>query len=122
MRAKLASAYRDTTYRVDALTLRIGRRPLWPGRAAVMLTPHNPFSRRHPPGWNARMLRALDAALRRHSWRPAASGDDLWLEIQRVVEMDARAGRVLARRFRQNAMLALRPRQPPRLIILAPAP
>jgi hypothetical protein len=36
--------------------------------------------------------------------------------------MDARAGRVLARRFRQNAVLVLKPHQPPLLVILARAP
>jgi acetaldehyde dehydrogenase (acetylating) len=68
------------------------------------------------------MLRALDASLRHHPWREAQSGQGAWQEIQRLVEMDARAGRVLARRFRQNAVLVLKPHQPPLLVILARAP
>lgn len=115
-------AYRATTYRVDGLALRVGRRPAWPGRAAVLLTAQNPHSRRCPAGWNARMLRALDGWLRRHPWREAVSGEGRWLETQRLVAFDARAGAVLARRFRQNAMLVLKTRQPPRLVILARAP
>lgn len=122
MRLALERAYRATSYTVDGLLLRVGRRPFWPGAAAVLLTAHNPHSRRQPPGWNARMLRALDAALRRHAWREAESGQGAWREIQRLVEMDALAGRVLARRFRQNAVLVLKPHQPPRLVILARAP
>ncbi len=87
-----------------------------------MLTAHNPHSRRQTKGWNARMQRALDAALHRLHCREAASGTGAWLEIQRVVEMDERAGRKLARRFRQNAVLVLKPHQPPRLVILVRAP
>ena len=121
-RASLTAASRGSAYRVDGLVLLVGRRPLWSSRAAVMLTAHNPLSRRHAAGWNARMLRALDEWLRRHPWREAVSGEAQWRETQRVVEMDTRAGRALARRFRQNAMLVLKPHQPPRLVILAPGP
>ena len=122
MRPALERAYRASAYRVDGMLLRVGRRPLWPGPTAVLLTSHNPHSRRRPPGWNAKMLRALDAALRHNPWREAQSGQGAWREIQRLVEMDARAGRVLARRFRQNAVLVLKPHQPPLLVILARAP
>jgi len=122
MHPALERVFRACTYEVDGLLLRVGRRPFWPGPPAVLLTAHNPHSRRQPPGWNARMLRALDAALSRHAWREAASGKGAWREIQRLVAMDARAGRVLARRFRQNAVLVLKPHQPPLLVILARAP
>lgn len=122
MRPALKRAYRASAYRVDGLLLRVGRRPLWPGPPSVLLTAHNPYSRRQPPGWNTRMLRALDAALRHHPWREAESGQGAWREIQRLVEMDARAGRVLARRFRHNAVLVLKRHQPPLLVILVRAP
>ncbi|WP_368418421.1 DUF3293 domain-containing protein [Rhodovarius sp.] len=122
MRPALERVFRASAYHVDGRLLRVGRRPLWPGPPAVLLTAHNPHSRRHPPGWNARMLRALDAALRRNPWREAESGQGAWLEIQRLVEMDARAGLVLARRFRQNAVLVLKRHQPPILVILVRAP
>lgn len=130
-RAALEPAYRRTPYRVDGpagpVTLRIGRRE--PGTAmllralatheAVLLTAHNPASRRRAPGWNRRAQRRLEEALRRV---PALAGCSVaggWSEAQRLLPIDVRRGAVLARRFRQNALVLLRRAQAPRLVWVA---
>ncbi|HEX4369090.1 MAG TPA: DUF3293 domain-containing protein [Rhodopila sp.] len=78
----------------------------------------NPYSRRMPAGWNARMQKSLRQALRRYpvligsgSWRG-------WSEAHLIVLADARVLQHIARRFRQNAIVTVRPRQPAKLVSL----
>jgi Protein of unknown function (DUF3293) len=124
--AHLRQAYRATEYRAAGLILRIGRRSggldgLLSGmgaREAVLITAWNPHSRRVPAAGNARMMQRLQAALRRHTALPAESGAGRWIEAQFLAACPAAWAGVLARRFRQNAMVVLRPGQKPRLRVL----
>lgn len=101
---------------VDALLARLG------ARQGGFVTAENPFSHRMPPGWNARAMLRFDAAIR---CLPSAAGHGgwrRWREAHRLVAADPRRLLVLARRFRQRAIVVVRRGAPARLIIsLAPA-
>lgn len=122
----LRRAYRATEYRVAGCSLRIGRRSFavdgllsgMGAREAVLITACNPRSRRSCPSRNARMMGRLHAALRRRSVFPAESGAGRWTEAQFLAAAPEAWACVLARRFRQNALVVLRPRQKPRLRVL----
>ena len=114
-------------YRAAGFDLRIGRRSRgldgvlhgMNTRQAVLITACNPRSRRMPGGWNARMMARLHAALSRRTAYLAESGAGAWREAQFLAACpEAWAARV-ARRFGQNALVALRPGRAPRLLILA---
>lgn len=112
---RLLLLYRRTMYRVGAHDVRIGRpTPL----LGVLLTAWNPMSRRMPPGWNHRMQARLRERLRRWPVTDASGGLGTWHEEHVLVTADPRPSRILARRFRQRAILLLRPRQPVRLCVL----
>ncbi|MEJ0048332.1 MAG: DUF3293 domain-containing protein [Rhodospirillales bacterium] len=122
----LRRAYRATEYRAAGLSLRIGRRShaldgLLHGmgaREAVLITACNPRSRLTQAGRNADMMRRLQAALRRRTAYPAESGAGRWTEAQLLAACPAAWAGVVARRFRQNALVVLRPGQTPRLRVL----
>ena len=123
----LLAAYRRTDYEagggavarigrrsaaVDALLRRLG------ARQGAFVTAWNPWSRRMPAGWNARMSRRLREAARR---LPAAEGEGKgrgWSERHLLLAADPRRAAVLARRFRQNAMVVVRNGAPARLVPL----
>ena len=88
-------------------------------RQAVLITACNPRSRRMPGGWNARMMAHLHAALSRRTAYPAESGSGFWREAQFLAACPEAWAAHLARRFRQNALIGLRPGRAPRLLILA---
>jgi hypothetical protein len=125
MRPALLGAYRRTRYEVGGTIVRIGRRsPSMDrllssngAREAVFVTAYNPFSRMMPAGWNRRMQAHLAVALRRRRALAATGSLRCWSEAHLVVFGDARPTRRLARRFRQNAVVIVRLRQPARLDI-----
>lgn len=129
MNAALGAAYRRTAYEaadavarigsrsaaVDALLRRLG------ARQGGFVTAWNPYSRRMPEGWNARMQARLRAAARR---LPAAEGEGRgrgWRERHLLLAGDPRRLAVLARRFRQNAIVLVRLGAPARLLALRAA-
>lgn len=122
--AALRAAYRRTVYAVPEGSVRIGRCSpvvdrllLGTGRRdAVLITAWNPYSRRMPPGWNLRRQQALAAMLRRFPTWPAQGRARGWAEDHLLVLMPHAQGQVLARRFQQNAIIALRRGQPARLV------
>jgi Protein of unknown function (DUF3293) len=122
----LRRAYSTTEYRVAGCSVRIGRRSatmdgLLAGmgaREAVLITACNPRSRRSSASRNAWMMGRLHGALRRHCVFPAESGAGRWTEAQFLAAAPEAWACVLARRFRQNALVVLRPRQKPRLRVL----
>lgn len=101
---------------VDALLARLG------ARQGGFITAENPLSCLKPPGWNARAMRRFDAAIRR---LPSAAGHGSWRrwrEAHHLVAADPRRLLVLARRFRQRAIVVVTRGAPARLILsLAPA-
>lgn len=118
MNPRLLRAYRQTRYEAFGRAVRIGAHhdlPL-PGPAAF-ITAWNPLSRRMPPGWNARMQHRLGALV------PAILAEGFgrgrnWAEAHLLVACDPRRIGVLARRFRQRAVVLVAPRQKARLRLL----
>ena len=127
---RLLAAYRRTDYEaagavarvggrsaaVDALLRRLG------AREGAFVTAWNPLSRRTLPGRNARMMARLREASRR---LPSAEGEGRgrgWAERHLLLAADPRRAAVLARRFRQNAMVVARAGAPARLVLLRPKP
>jgi hypothetical protein len=145
VRASLLRAYRETTYETTCyettgygtaryetagyetgdIVVRIGRRvPAMDkllssagAKQAVFITAYNPFSRVMPPGWNNRMQARLAEALRRYPLLPARGHYRDWSERHLLALADVRVMRRLARRFRQNAIVIVRWRQPVRLLV-----
>ena len=92
----MRAAYLRTAYEAGGVVVRIGRRSaamdaLLRGRHAAFITAWNPMSRRRPRGWAERHL---------------------------LVAGDPRALAVLARRFRQAAVVAVAPGRAARLVML----
>jgi hypothetical protein len=120
------TAYRATAYEAAGAVVRIGRRS---AAATALLrrmgvaqagfvTAWNPMSRRTPPGRNARMQRRLHEMTR---GLPRAEGHGRargWCEAHLLLGADPRRLRVIARRFRQAAIVVLRRGAPARLILL----
>ncbi len=131
--AGLLAAYRRTDYEAGGAVARIGRRSAavdallrrLGAREGAFVTAWNPLSRRAPAGRNARMMARLREAARRS---PAAGGEGRgrgWSERHLLLAADPRRAAALARRFRQNAIVAVRVGAPARLVLLratAPAP
>jgi len=119
----LRRAYRATTYRAGPVEARVGRRSrsadAWlraqVARAGAMVTAWNPMSRKHPRGWNDRAQARLRQAARRWARAEGFSGTRHWQEHNLLLAADPRAVAVLARRFRQAAILVLRRGQRARL-------
>lgn len=95
---------------VDALLARMG------ARTGGFVGAWNPRSRRMPPGWNARALARLRTAARRLPMAEGWGGTARWRERHLLVAADPRRCLVLARRFRQNAVVIVRRGAPARLI------
>lgn len=95
---QLFRAYRASCYLAGAQAARIGQRApgldallgSWTVSEGVFIAAGNPFSQRKPEGWNARRQRAL----REH--------------LRGLPYVEGQGGAVLARRFRQMAMVGLR--------------
>lgn len=126
MTARLLAAYRRSTYEAAGAVARIGRRS--PGVDALLarlgvqaggfVTAWNPLSRRMPDGWNHRMQVRLQAAARRLPGAPGHGGDGRWREAHRLIGADPRRLLVLARRFRQAAIVTVARGQPARLRLI----
>ena len=122
----LEQAYRRSVFRAGPVVAQVGRRSpsanewlaAMSAREGAMVTAWNPMSRRHPPGWNDRAQAALRAATRRWPTAEGSSGTKHWQEHNLLLARDARAIAVMARRFRQAAILVLRRGQRARLLWL----
>ena len=90
-----------------------------PGLPMVMLGACNPGGHRHAAGWNARMMDRLRLVLRRFRYIEATGSLDRWSEEMLMVQLDPRQARVVARRFRQNAIILISRRRRTRLLIIA---
>lgn len=123
---RLLAAYRRTEYEAAGAVARIGRRGAavdallrrLGAREGAFVTAWNPLSRRTPPGRNARMMARLREAAR---GLPSAEGEGRgrgWSERHLLLAADPRRAAVLARRFRQNAIVAVRVGAPARLVPL----
>ncbi|MBV1799065.1 DUF3293 domain-containing protein [Siccirubricoccus sp. G192] len=130
MKRALARAYARTEYEAAGAIARIGRRSpaldrllrCLGARQGGFVTAWNPCSRRMPRGWNDRMLARLRQAARRlpvaEGWGRSQGRGNGWAERHLLVAADPRRVAVLARRFRQNAIVAVRLGGPARLRLL----
>jgi hypothetical protein len=113
---QLFRAYRASCYFAGAHAARIGQRApgldallrSWRAQEGVFIAAGNPFSRRHPDGWNARRHAALRERLRGLPYVEGWGGAKRWWEAHCFIGISVSRGRRLARLFRQNAMVALR--------------
>lgn len=124
MRAGLRAAFLRTAYEAGGIACRIGARSAAMDaflrarrqRAAGFVTAWNPFSRRMPPGWNARMQDGLRAAARGRVLAEGWGRGQRWAEHHLLIAGDPRRLARLARRFRQHAIVLLAPGRPARLL------
>jgi len=117
--------YLATAYEACGVTVRIGRRAddllrLIGAREACFLGADNPRSRRMPLGWNRRARLRLATALRRIQTWPASGTWRGWSEAHTLAALPPPRARVLARRFRQDAIVLLRQGVPARLLWTGP--
>ncbi len=119
----MRAAYLRTEYEAAGVVVRIGRHnaamdALLDGRRAAFVTAWNPMSRRMPRGWNERMLARMREAARgrliAEGWGSARG----WTERHLLVAGDPRALVVLARRFRQAAVVVVAPGRLARLVMV----
>ena len=101
-------------------TLRFAAEALLRGRPGVFVTGWNPYSRPQPPGRNRRFNRALEQWLRRFPHWPGWGYGRGWREQHVLVRADPRRVTMIARRFRQCAVVLVAPPRPARLLLLPP--
>ena len=124
MRAGLRAAFLRTTYEAGGIACRIGARSAAIDaflharreRAAGFVTAWNPFSRRMPPGWNARMQSRLREAAHGRVLAEGWGRGHRWAEHHLLIAGDPRRLARFARRFRQHAIVLLTPGRPARLL------
>lgn len=124
MHAALRAAFARTGYEAAGIVVRVGRPSAAMdgllrrngARAAGFVTAWNPYSRRMPDGWNARMLARLRQAARGRVIAEGWGRGRGWAERHLLLAGDARCLLRLARRFRQHAIVAVASRRPARLL------
>ena len=125
----LLAAYRRTAYEAGGAVARVGARSAAldallrrrGARRGGFVTAWNPYSHHMPRGWNERMQARLRQAAGRLA--PLAEGWGRgrgWAEHTLLLPGDPRRLAVLARRFRQNAILLVRRGGPARLLWCGP--
>lgn len=125
MNGALLRAFRATRYEAEGAVARIGGRSVavdallarHGARRAGFITAWNPYSRRMALRWNSRMQDRL-----RHAVRGRVIGEGWgrgrgWAEHHLLVAGHPARLRVLARRFRQHAIVIVGMRQKARLLV-----
>jgi hypothetical protein len=125
---RLARGWRLTAYEAAGAVARHGRRSAPVDallhaarrREAAFIGAWNPMSRPRPRGWNDRALARLRRAASRLRFLDGTgqAGRPGWCEDHLLILGDVRRIIVLARRFRQHAILRVRLRAPSRLLVL----
>ena len=123
----LLRAYACTEYEAAGAVARIGRRSKSVEallrrlgvRQGGFVTAWNPYSRPMPAGWNRRMQARLREAARHLPMAEGSGRGRGWFERHLLIAADHRQVAVLARRFRQNAIVLVRIGAPARLLVLA---
>ncbi len=116
-------SYRLSLYQAGPVAVRIGRRPQglpagWRRCPLTLLSAANPGGRRMPDAWNSRMMARLRSALRRVAHRPGEGRLGRWSEPLVLAALGVPQAAVLARRFRQNAIVRVRHGQGAVLVLL----
>lgn len=115
-----------TTYRAAGAEVRIGHRSRtmdavlhrWRVPQAAFVGAANPSSRRKPEGWNRRMDATLQRMVRRLPHAAAEGRWRTWSEPGVLVGCPAARAAVLARRFRQVAIVVAGQGRPASLLLL----
>ncbi len=123
---RLKRMYRQTRYEAGGAVARPGRRSAsfdrllsqYRCRSATFISADNPYSRRMPCGWNRRMLQNLREAARRLHVLPGRGVLGRWQEAHLLVLGDPRRAIILARRFRQNAVVIIACHESVRIVIM----
>lgn len=124
----LGRVFGAARYEVGGVVFRVGRRSpgidrvlrVWGVREAVLLGAWNPRGRRRPVGWNRARHRALLEVLRRERVTEGRGGLGAWWEDHVLAAVPPGRGLVLARRFRQAAVVLVARGRPVRLWMLRP--
>lgn len=124
MNATLLRAFRATAYEAEGAVARVGRRS--PAMDALLaragaqpagfITAWNPCSRAMPFGWNDRMQDRLRQAVAGRVIGEGWGRGRHWAEHHLLVALPPARLRVIARRFRQHAIVVVAPRQAARLL------
>nr|WP_255575370.1 DUF3293 domain-containing protein [Caldovatus aquaticus] len=120
-------AWRTTAYEAGGAVARIGRRDAavdrllrrLGARQGAFVSAWNPRARRLPNGCNARRHALLRAAARRLPFAEGWGRGRGWAERHLLIAGDPRRLAVLARRFGQYGIVAVRRGAPARLVLLA---
>jgi hypothetical protein len=120
MNGRLCRAFRETDYVADRAVARIGRRRSdiagllrqLGARQGAFLSAWNPMARSKPSGWNLRAQARLQQAARRRCYvqaqsQPRRAAHARWIEDQLFIAADLRVVLVLARQFRQRAIVSV---------------
>lgn len=113
MNARLIRAFRATAYEAEGAVARVGRRsPAVEAllarhgtRRAGFVTAWNPWSRAMPFGWNDRMQDRLREAVAGRVIGEGWGRGRAWAEHHLLVAGEPARLRVIARRFRQHAIV-----------------
>lgn len=121
--ASVLRSYRSSRYSAGPVTVWIGVRPAgvpasWRGRDLALLSAANPGGRRRPDGWNRRMMARLSETLRRIPHWHGEGRLGRWSEPLLLAAIGRRRATVLARRFRQNAIVQVRAGRNAALVLL----
>lgn len=122
----LARAYRRTSYCAGEVVVRLDRHSRSADallhrlgvRSVGFVTAWNPMSRRMPEAWNRRMQFALAARVRGLPTVPGLGVGDGWTEEHLLIGAAPARLAVLARRFRQRAIVVVRIGRPARLLLV----
>jgi hypothetical protein len=121
--ASVLRSYRSSRYSAGPVTVRIGRRPAglprsWRDLDLALLSAANPGGRRRPDGWNERMMARLSETMRRIPHCRGEGRLGRWSEPLLLAAIGPRRAAVLARRFRQNAIVRVRAGRDAVLVLL----
>lgn len=116
--------YQKSLYKAGSVIVRIGHYPLHlPNRfrkkVLVMFSAYNPGGRIKADGWNQRMMRKLKLHLSGYKYVKGYGSLRRFSEPLFMVEMNPLKAKVIARKFRQNAMVVIQYQRLSRLVFLA---
>lgn len=122
--AKIRLMYQKSLYQAGTVKVKINHYPKnipkhLKRKTLVMLSAYNPGGRLKAEGWNQRMMQQLKAFLSDYKWVEGKGTLHDVSEPLLMVAMDPRKAKVLARKFRQNAIVLIRDQRYARLVFLA---